>query len=139
LTKSPDIQNPNDWSADGRFVLYYEITEDTQRDLWTLPMGPDGKQGEPTPYLYTKYNELQGRFSPGKDPHWVAYTSDESGQLEVYAQSFPEPHGATRISTAGGQFPQWGRAGALLPVEGKHTDGGGGKAGNGCSRSLSAG
>jgi Tol biopolymer transport system component len=114
LTKSPHIQNMNDWSADGRTLLYYEITEDTQRDLWTLPIGPDGAPGQPKPYLRTKYNELEARFSPGKDPRWIAYASDESGQLEVYVQSFPEPHGATRISTAGGEFPQWGSGGSEL-------------------------
>jgi len=38
----------------------------------------------------------------------VAYPSDETGRQEVYIQAFPEPRGATRISTGGGQYPQWG-------------------------------
>jgi hypothetical protein len=38
----------------------------------------------------------------------VAYQSDETGRYEIYIQAFPEPHGATRISTTGGQYPQWG-------------------------------
>ena len=46
-----------------------------------------------------------GRFSP--DARWVAYQSDETGPWEVYIQAFPEPHGATRISTGGGKYPQW--------------------------------
>jgi hypothetical protein len=37
----------------------------------------------------------------------VAYQSDETGRSEVYIQAFPEPHGATQISTGGGQYPQW--------------------------------
>jgi hypothetical protein len=41
----------------------------------------------------------------------VAYQSDETGRWEVYVQAFPEPRGATRISTGGGQYPQWGAGG----------------------------
>jgi len=39
-------QYPNipDWSRDGRFILRTEITPETQtkRDIWVLPVGPDG-------------------------------------------------------------------------------------------------
>jgi hypothetical protein len=44
----------------------------------------------------------------------VAYQSDESGRYEIYIQAFPEPHGAKRISTGGGQYPQWGAGGREL-------------------------
>jgi Tol biopolymer transport system component len=115
LTKSGHIHNPNDWSADGRFILYYEFgEEDTQRDLWVLPFDARGMPQEPKEYLRTKYNEWQARFSPGENPKWVAYTSDESGRSEVYVQSFPERHGEIRISTGGGQFPIWGPFGKEL-------------------------
>ncbi len=38
----------------------------------------------------------------------MAYQSDETGRWEIYIQAFPEPRGAKRISTDGGQYPQWG-------------------------------
>jgi hypothetical protein len=41
----------------------------------------------------------------------VAYQSDETGRSEVYIQAFPDPRGATRISTGGGQYPRWGAGG----------------------------
>jgi hypothetical protein len=44
----------------------------------------------------------------------VAYESDETGRWEVYIQAFPEPRGATRISTGGGRDPQWGTGGREL-------------------------
>jgi hypothetical protein len=44
----------------------------------------------------------------------VAYQSDESGRNEIYIQAFPEPHGAIRISTGGGQYPQWSSDGREL-------------------------
>ena len=100
-----------DWSRDGRWVLYHEITPGTQRDLWVLPSTPEGKpapDATPRPYLRTPFNERWGRFSPEDSPRWVAYQSDETGRWEVYIQAFPEPRGATQISTGGGQYPQWG-------------------------------
>ncbi|HEV2198794.1 MAG TPA: protein kinase [Bryobacteraceae bacterium] len=106
-----------DWSRDGRWVLYLEIAAGTQRDLWAMPVTPDGRPvagAQPKPYLQSAANEWQGRFSPEPNPRWVAYQSDESGRFEVYVSSFPEPRSKTRISTAGGVYPQWGPGGREL-------------------------
>ena len=40
--------------------------------------------------------------------------SDESGRYEVYIDSFPNRRGKTRISTGGGNFPEWGPDGRQL-------------------------
>jgi len=115
LTQSPNIQNPTDWSSDGRWALYFEFAPDTALDLWVLPMGPEGKPaGQAKPYLRTPFSESWGRFSPEPSPRWVAYQSDESGRSEVYIQAFPEPRGNFRISTGGGQYPEWGSGGREL-------------------------
>jgi hypothetical protein len=117
VTESPNVQYPTDWSRDGRLVLYYEIAPDTQRDLWVLPVAPDGRleAGEKArPYLRTRFNEWGGRFSPEHSPRWVAYTSDESGREEVYVQGYPEPRGKFQISTGGGRFPEWSNDGREL-------------------------
>ncbi len=117
IAQSLNLQDSTDWSRDGRFVLYYEVDPHTQRDLWILPVTPDGKPApgtQPKPYLRTPFNESWGRFSPEASPRWVAYQSDESGRYEIYIQAFPEPRGATRISTGGGQFPEWGPDGREL-------------------------
>ena len=106
-----------DWSVDGRWALATVFDSDTKSDIWTLPMSPDGRLREdtaPKPYLRTSYNELESRFSPTPSPRWVAYESDDSGQFEVYVDSFPESHGRKRISTAGGHFPEWGPGGHEL-------------------------
>ncbi len=102
-------------------MLYSELAPDTRQDLWVLPVTPDGKpeaQGSALagarPYLRTRFNEWQGRFSPEPSPRWVAYTSDESGRPEVYVQAFPEPRGKFQISTGGGNFPQWSPDGREL-------------------------
>jgi len=108
LNLSSNGQHPTDWSRDGRFILYYQVAADTQRDLWTLPVTPEGKPaGEPRVYLRTRFNELSGHFSPEAKPRWVAYTSDESGRSEVYVQAFPEAGSKGQISTGGGRSPVW--------------------------------
>jgi serine/threonine protein kinase/Tol biopolymer transport system component len=102
LLKSDHTKIPNDWSADGRFILYQDLNPETNFDLWVLPLQGDQK---PFPFLQTDAAERQGRFSP--DGRWIAYASNESGTWQVYAQSFPASGGKWQISTNGGAQPQW--------------------------------
>jgi hypothetical protein len=44
----------------------------------------------------------------------MAYTSDKSGQPEVYVRPFPSGEGETRISIAGGEQPRWREDGKEL-------------------------
>jgi hypothetical protein len=117
VAELPSAQAPSDWSRDGRVLLYLEVTPNTPRSLWTLPVSPDGTVApgtQPKAYVHTSFNSFWGRFSPETSPRWVAYQSDESGRDEIYIQAFPEPRGATRISSGGGQYPQWGPDGREL-------------------------
>jgi hypothetical protein len=57
------------------------------------------------PYLKTAANEEQAKFAPGGK--WIAYTSTESGQNQIYVQSVPTGETKVPISTAGGQNPRW--------------------------------
>jgi serine/threonine protein kinase len=112
---STSLQNPADWSRDGKSILYQDIAPTTGLDLWVLPVTPDGKPaGASRPYLRTQFNEEFGSFSPEPNPRWVAYQSDESGQYEIYIDAFPEPRNKVRISTGGGQFPKWNSEGREL-------------------------
>ena len=81
----------------------------TNTDVWVLPTAGDRK---PFALLQTEFNEQQGRVSP--DGRWIAYTSDETGNPEVYVQSFPTPGGKWQISTSGGADPRWRRDGREL-------------------------
>ena len=71
-------------------------------DLMTVELSGDAKS---RPFLATAFAESHAQFSP--DGRWVAYVSDESGQLEVYVRRFPEGDGQKRISNAGGDQPRW--------------------------------
>ena len=111
LIQTANTQIPNDWSRDGRFILYHGGSQGHRLGtLWILPMRPS--EGQPRSYGQTEFAEDMGRFSP--DGHWIAFQSNESGRNEVYVDSFPEPRGRVRISTSGGTFPQWGASGREL-------------------------
>jgi Tol biopolymer transport system component len=101
------LQWTTDWSPDGRHLVFTNITANL--DIWVAPLSGDG---EPRSFLATRYLEGAGRISP--NGRWLAYHSDESGQLEVYVQSFPEPGNKRLISTGGGQDPIWGPTGQEL-------------------------
>jgi eukaryotic-like serine/threonine-protein kinase len=107
LTKSPNLQLPNDWSRDGRLVLYQELVPGNKFDLMVLEIGSDGKPMGSRSWLSTPDNESDGRFVPAANPRWVAYMSDESGRFEIYIDSFPERRKKIRVSIDGGRFPQW--------------------------------
>ncbi|MBI4472847.1 MAG: PD40 domain-containing protein, partial [Acidobacteria bacterium] len=94
---------------DGKVLLYGLQSPETKDDLWTVPVSGEIK---PAPYLRGPFDEVQGRFSP--DGRWVAYASNESGQFEVYVQSFPAGQGKWQISTSGGADPRWRRDGKEL-------------------------
>jgi DNA-binding winged helix-turn-helix (wHTH) protein/Tol biopolymer transport system component len=114
----PDISALDDWSPDGRYLLYQSVNSRTGYDLWTAPLGGDRK---PRAFLRTKFDEKYGRFSP--DSRWVAYTSNESGKSEVYIRAFTDPAAGVgevrnetgwQVSTEGGLFPAWRHDGKEL-------------------------
>jgi serine/threonine protein kinase len=102
LVESPSNKVPQDWSKDGRFLLYYE-TQAEGRDLWLLDLTV--KDAKPRVVVNTPFQETMAQFSP--DGRWIAYQTDESGQSEIVVQAFPEPRGKSKVSTAGGSQPRW--------------------------------
>ena len=101
-----------DWSRDGRYIVFSGLSAETGWDLWLLPLNGDRK---PVPYLRGTAWEMFGRISP--DGRWLAYQSNETGQTgqaEVYVQSFPEPGRKVRVSLDGGAFPRWADGGRQL-------------------------
>jgi Tol biopolymer transport system component len=90
-----------DWSPDGRHLLFSTITS-SDSDLWLLPLAGDPK---PVRFLSAPGDQWHGSFSP--DGRLVAYTSNESGRLEVKVQTFPLTDRQWPVSTTGGYEPRW--------------------------------
>ena len=59
-------------------------------------------------------NRVVNLPSLSPDGRWLAYTSDESGRAEVYAQSYPSPTVRVRVSQDGGTRPMWTKRGDAL-------------------------
>ena len=105
-------QSPDDWSPDGRSLIYTRGTlgAGTQgADIWVMPL--DGTQ-KPFPYVTGPGDQQQAQFSP--DGHFVAYESNESGNPEIYVAAFPWTGAKWQVSTNGGGEPRWSRDGREL-------------------------
>jgi hypothetical protein len=94
-------QFASDWLRDGSALL---VTEEAGRNKHDIIVQP-ANGSKPWPYAATSADETAARVSP--DERWVAYTSDESGQLEVYLDTYPRPGRRVSITTSGGAHPVW--------------------------------
>lgn len=94
-------------SADGRLAAFV-LSVSNGTDIWTVSL-----QGPPAPreYLANGFNLGHPALSP--DGRWMAYDSDESGRVETYLHSFPDPTVARRLVGDGSQ-PVWTRGGREL-------------------------
>ena len=82
LYRSPNPKLPNDWSPDGRFLIFNELHPTRRADLYALRI----EDREPIPLVVTDADEWPAIFSP--DGKWIAYSSDETGTREVYVRDF---------------------------------------------------
>jgi len=95
---------PKDWSPDGKVLVLTEGEENT----WVF--APNS--GELTPLFASASFENDPAFSA--DGQWLAFTSNESGRLEVYVVDFPSLAQQTVVSVGGGEAPVWSRDGREL-------------------------
>ncbi|MDT8067905.1 MAG: protein kinase [Terriglobia bacterium] len=91
---------PDSWSPDGK-TLFYSPNLFTQRDdgVWAISVDGDHKPHQVLPH--GSYATL----SP--DGRWLAYSSTESGQNEVYVQAYGGGQGKWQVSPDTGQVPHW--------------------------------
>jgi serine/threonine-protein kinase len=94
-------QFPSDWVHDGTALLVTEESGADKHDILVQPIGG----ATPREYAATAADETTARVSP--DGRWVAYTSDESGQAEVYLDSYAQPGRHVVVSLGGGIHPVW--------------------------------
>jgi hypothetical protein len=100
------------WSPDGKYLTYLWGDGEKMVSLWIVPVTGDAKRVAIVQPPSPRSNIYSYRISP--DGHWVAYSSDESGQEEVYITSFPEGKGKWRVSANGAGYPAWSGNGKEL-------------------------
>ena len=117
LFQSPDNIILNDWSSDGRWLIYSDGTATVKTVIWALPVTGDHK---PVPVVSSPSRIIACRLSA--DGRYIAYLSNESGQPELYVRTFspgsPASGGKWQISTGGIALdPAKWRADAQLPTK----------------------
>ena len=118
LTAPEFRQYITDWSPDEKILLFFRMRVGGQEsDLWYLEKSDDGSSYEEVLFLQSRFNERTAKFSP--DGRYVAYSSDESAEYEIYIRRFPDAGGLRRVSVNGGSQPRWRADGEELSyVEG---------------------
>ncbi|HTA44891.1 MAG TPA: protein kinase [Bryobacteraceae bacterium] len=118
-TKNTTEQQPLDWSRDGRFLLYTQISLSAE----IMVLASSG--GQSLSFLGQNLGAGRGQFNPGV-PRWVAYDFDDSGRREIYVQAFEPGQRASsarwQISDSGGTMPRWrgdGKEIFYLSLDGK--------------------
>ena len=91
------------WSPDG--AMAYE-------DSGNIYVLAGEREGQAEPFLVSGFGEDHPMFSP--DGKWIAFTSNPSGQVEVYVKPYPGEGRIIPISTDGGDQPVWAADGKEL-------------------------
>lgn len=78
-------------------------------DILALPT-----EGErvPVPIIQSEFFEVEPAVSP--DGRWLAYSSNESGETEIYVTTFPQVERKWQISVSGGRQPTWTKNGTEI-------------------------
>jgi hypothetical protein len=104
--------SPASWSSDGNYLI---LTQGTTGFL-RLEIGVKSMEGNGDwkPLMLDSNNQAQPTVSPGG--RWIAYTSNRTGQYEVWVRPFPdvESGGLWQVSTNGGDSPLWSPDGSEL-------------------------
>jgi len=109
LTNIGSMQSPESWSPDGKTLAFTQMNDpQSGSDIYTLSLDGDQK---PHALLQTKFSEGSPKFSP--NGAWLAYSTNESGQPEVWAMAYPAGE-RIRISTNSGTDPVWRHDGRQL-------------------------
>ena len=105
--------SPSSFSPDGEWLAFFDLQPGS--DIFTVPVErtPDEmRMGQPHRLVQGTGSKGAPAISP--DSRWVAYTSDESGNFEVYVVPFsPQTNTVTgkwRVSNGGGINPVWSRS-----------------------------
>jgi serine/threonine-protein kinase len=94
------------WSPDGRVLALSTVGGASASVSFA---GADGAPARATELTFAGH---MPSFSP--DGRWVAYTSVETGQVEIFVRSFPDGATGRQISTGGGGEAVWCPCGELF-------------------------
>jgi len=98
----PGRSSATSWSRDGKLLVGIVRNPAAAWDIWAFPL-----DGSRAPYAVVAGPRFDGEPALSPDGRWVAYTSNESGRFEIYAQSMEGTGGRLQISGQGGRDAHW--------------------------------
>ncbi len=109
IVKTGHPTAPLDFLPDGRRLVVQRYGHpDTRADIGIVTIGDSTVEW----MLASEFRERHGTVSP--DGRWLAYTSDRSGQTEVYLRALSGEGGRVQVSIDGGSAPRWSPDGGRL-------------------------
>lgn len=112
LSRSPNRTHPDDWSRDGKWILFDTYSPGTRQGLFAWNMF------ERKAYTIVDTIRAEGYGALSPDSRWLAYQATEGGVDRVVVQAFDNGVGGTKktwvISPNGGGLPRWRRDGGEL-------------------------
>ena len=96
------------WSPDGNYIIYHALTPGSAWDIEAYSI----RDHKVIPLLKSTAAEMHGQLSP--DARWLAYSSAESGRMEVFVRPFLGGPDHWQISGGGGSMPRWSPDGRRL-------------------------
>ena len=100
-TQGTDDLVPTSWTSDDKQILFTHQPGAGGLRLALLSVSG----GKLVPFHSANSDETNGQISP--DGKWVAYSSNESGEWEIYVTSFPSGEGKWQVSRGSGTEPRW--------------------------------
>jgi serine/threonine-protein kinase len=88
------------WLPDGKSLVFQRLGDGATWDIWRYWLEAEAEE----PVLEGPSHERSPVPSP--DGHWLAYTSDETGQEELFVSGFPGGE-RVQVSHRGATEPQW--------------------------------
>jgi eukaryotic-like serine/threonine-protein kinase len=98
---------PTSISPDDSLVLFYSTGADDPVDLYVLDRATRSVRRLSMPGA-----QRGGRFSP--NGRWIAYQSNDAGQMDIYVRPWPSMNARYVVSTEGGEEPVWSSDGREL-------------------------
>lgn len=106
-----EVVTPWSVASDGKvFALGCKRPNRMDDDVCLVPAG--SRLSEARRVVDTPFNEWSPAFSP--DGRWLAFTSDVSGQYEIYVRPVSGSGSQSLVSVDGGEEPLWSRDGREL-------------------------
>lgn len=98
-----------DVSSDGKYLVACEQVDNSNFNIKIIP---DDNFEQSYLFIDKSNHYFWPKISP--DGRWIAYTSTESGEEQLYVATFPKYKGKWQISTDGGDRPRWNKNGKEL-------------------------